>query len=43
MQRRQHAEREHVDLQQAERFEIVLVPLDDARPSIARSRPARAA
>ncbi|MDR9160943.1 hypothetical protein FEP45_06023 [Burkholderia multivorans] len=32
MQRRQHPEREHVDLQQAERFEIVLVPLDHAPP-----------
>ena len=27
-QRRQHAEREHVDLEQAERVEIVLVPFD---------------
>ena len=26
---REHAEREHVDLQQAERVEVVLVPLDD--------------
>ncbi|VWC40571.1 hypothetical protein BST28156_06965 [Burkholderia stagnalis] len=32
MQRRQHAEREHVDLHQPERFEIVLVPLDHAPP-----------
>ena len=27
-QRRQHAEREHVDLEEAERVEIVLVPFD---------------
>ncbi|ESS36583.1 titin [Burkholderia cenocepacia KC-01] len=32
MQCRQHAEREHVDLHQPERFEIVLVPLDHAPP-----------
>ncbi|VWC21510.1 hypothetical protein BSE24067_05885 [Burkholderia seminalis] len=32
MQRRQHAEREHVDLHQLERFEIVLVPLNHAPP-----------
>jgi len=32
MQRRQHAEREHVDLHQPERLEIVLVPLDHAPP-----------
>ena len=28
-QRRQHAERQHVDLEHAERVEIVLVPFDD--------------
>ena len=28
--RGQHAEREHVDLQEAERFEVVLVPLNSA-------------
>ena len=27
--RGQHAEREHVDLEQAQRFQVVLVPLDD--------------
>ena len=42
--RRQHAEREHVDLEQAQRVEVVLVPLDDACARASpRSRPAPAA